>query len=104
MFEMKFGMSMQIGELNFFSSYSYLKQMISRQVNQINLILRSIDIKHGHIYSKASKNVNVPKGQSGFTIDQQYADNISWATTSKIVKESVNTETPNIPTKKNNCK
>ena len=62
---------------------------------------KNIDVKHDHSYSKASKNVKIPKGQRGYTIDQQYADDISWATTSEIVKESVKTETPKILTKKN---
>ena len=60
-----------------------------------------VDLNHDHNYSKSSKKVTVPKGQRGFSIDQQYADDISWATTNKSVKDSIKKETPKVLKKKN---
>ena len=60
-----------------------------------------IDIKHDHTYSNISKKVKTPKGQHQLLIDQQYADDISWATENKEVKDSIKEEAPPILRSKN---
>ncbi len=61
----------------------------------------SLDLKHDHIYAKRVPDdiehdhnytkirTSVPKGQNSFLIHQQYADDTSWATTVKKVKDSI---------------
>ena len=60
-----------------------------------------IDTAHDHPYSKISKKVKIPKSQKDFLLDQQYADDISYATTNKEVKNSIKEETPDTLKRKN---
>ena len=60
-----------------------------------------IDIKHDHTYSNISKKVKTPKGQHQLLLDQQYADDISWATENKEVKDFIKEAAPPILRSKN---
>ena len=56
----------------------------------------TLDLCHDHPYHKAVEKdrTKIPKGQSEFCIDQQYADDASWATTKVTVKEEIKTIAP----------
>ena len=57
--------------------------------------LVSIDIRYEHDYSKCNKvKLTIPKGQNSFLLDQQYADDASWATTVKRTKDSIKDKVP----------
>ena len=60
-----------------------------------------MDIRHDHNYTKAYKRWITPKGQKTFTIEQQYTDDTSWATTSKDTIEEIKQIVPKILTNKN---
>ena len=60
-----------------------------------------LDIRHDHNYTKADKKRITPKVQKTFTIDQQYADDTSWATTSKDTIEEIKQIVPKTLTNKN---
>ena len=60
-----------------------------------------LDIRHDHNYTKADKRWITPKGQKTFTIEQQYTDDTSWATTSKDTIEEIKQIVPKILTNKN---
>ena len=55
------------------------------------------DIEKDHSYSKSITS----KGNCGFLIEQQYADDASWATNKKTVKESVKSNVPSELKRKN---
>ena len=60
-----------------------------------------IDISHDHNYTKADKNKKITKVQKAFTIEQQYADDTSWATTNIKIIEEIKETIPTILTNKN---
>ena len=60
-----------------------------------------LDTRHDHNYTKADKKKTIPKVQKSFTIEQQYADDTSWATTSKDTIEEIKQIVPKILTNKN---
>ena len=60
-----------------------------------------MDIRHDHNYTKADKKRITPKVQKTFTIEQQYADDTSWATTNKETIEEIKQTVPKILTNKN---
>ena len=51
----------------------------------------SLDIQHDHNYTTEDKHRKITKIQKAYTIDQQYADDISWITTSQTVTENIKT-------------
>ena len=60
-----------------------------------------IDTSHDHNYTKADKNKKITKVQKAFTIEQQYADDTSWATTNIKIIEEIKETIPTILTNKN---
>ena len=87
------------------------KAILAAKVNfetSRNIVL---DIKHDHTYvNKDSFKSNIEKDHSysksitsncGFLVEQQYADDASWATNIKTVKESVKSNAPSELKRKN---
>ena len=60
-------------------------------------------IHQDHPYSKTVKYTHTAKGQNSFLTDQQYADDASWATTVKSVKESVKNTNKRTVGKQSTC-
>ena len=79
--------------------YYLHKALQSNQVESPRDI--TIDISHDHTYTKTDKHKITPKGQKAYLIDQQYADDASWITTSEKSKESVKQTTPQALKNKN---
>ena len=59
------------------------------------------DIIHDHNYTKDHKKSITPKNQKSYLIEQQYADDVSWITTSNDAKEEIKTTVPAILTNSN---
>ena len=75
----------------------YLNQALQSVKSDIqNSKSPTLDLLHDHPYHKAVEKdrKKVPKGQSDFCIDQQYADDASWATTKETSKEEIKTKAP----------
>ena len=79
--------------------YYLHKALQSNQVESPRDI--TIDVSHDHTYTKSDKHKITPKGQKAYLIDQQYADDASWITTSEKSKESVKQTTPQALKNKN---
>ena len=79
--------------------YYLHKALQSNQVESPRDI--TIDVSHDHTYTKSDKHKITPKGQKAYFIDQQYADDASWITTSEKSKESVKQTTPQALKNKN---
>jgi len=60
-----------------------------------------IDTSHDHNYTKADKQKKITKVQKAFTIEQQYADDTSWATTNIKIVDEIKQTIPTILTNKN---
>ena len=60
-----------------------------------------LDTRHDHNYTKADKHRVTPKVQKAFTIEQQYADDTSWATTNNNVITEIKQTIPTILTNRN---
>ena len=61
-----------------------------------------LDAKHDHPYARAiGGKERIPKGQKKFCIAQQYADDISWATTEEHIKNNIKNVVPGELRKKN---
>ena len=63
--------------------------------------ITTLDTSHDHPYSNLNKKKTVPKGQKAFCIEQQYADDTSWITTSEETKEKIKEVAPEILINKN---
>ena len=61
----------------------------------------ALDIQHDHNYTTEDKHRKITKIQKAYTIDQQYADDISWITTSKTVTENIKNTIPTVLTERN---
>ena len=60
-----------------------------------------LDTQHDHTYTKQDKHRQITKIQKAYTVEQQYADDISWISTSKNVTENIKQTIPTILTEKN---
>ena len=90
-----------------FIFYLYKALSACKSCDSINLSNNFVDIKHDHSYFKKrpsiteqdhpySKKNKINKSQKNFIIDQQYADDASWATTSEEAKNNIKTNVPKL--------
>ena len=78
-----------MAKVNFDTSRNILSD-IKHDHTYVNKDSFKSDIEKDHSYSKSITS----KGNCGFLIEQQYADDASWATNIKTVKESVKSNAP----------
>ena len=61
----------------------------------------NLDLKHDHNYTKDHKKTITQKKQKSYILEQQYADDISWITTSSKATEEIKQTIPQILTERN---